>query len=527
MERCSPGRPSKGLRRVTTDSRTTDALVAVEAEDFGPIASAHIDLRPLTVFVGPSNTGKSYMAMLIYALHRLVSGPSQRHIRHSHGRSLLDQDQKASLSPASAHDVLAGVNAMSAGRSPLHTIPPAMVEHVRARLIAQPSAPKALADEVAWCLGLRDTATLSRRNGDRSASVTLNTRVSLRHESPLGYSYRYTLGPGEGSVMADIPMSLQSGVDHSALDWFDLAAFETAAMIEDLKPPEEVQQERARVMLDNLTDSVFRSSLGPLGRPAHYLPADRSGIMHAHTVVVRSLIDQASHAGIGQPESLPMFSGVLADFLAQLIDLPRRGSHASLEALAGELESSMLSGEVVSEKSEVNYPSYHYRPRGWQKSLPLMTSSSMVSELAPLVLFMKHVVRKNQVLIIEEPESHLHPAMQVQLARFLAKTVQNGVRVIVTTHSEVVLETLANLTAVGQLPEHDRQGLPASETALSPADVGVWLFTLDETEGGSTVQEIGLDEGGGTYPVGYDKVNEALYNDWADILDRREKVRSR
>ena len=32
-----------------------------------------IDLRPLTVFVGPSNTGKSYLAILIYALHRFFS----------------------------------------------------------------------------------------------------------------------------------------------------------------------------------------------------------------------------------------------------------------------------------------------------------------------------------------------------------------------------------------------------------------------------------------------------------------------
>ena len=42
----------------------------LEVTNFGPIAEARIDLRPLTVFVGPSNTGKSYLAVLIYALHR-------------------------------------------------------------------------------------------------------------------------------------------------------------------------------------------------------------------------------------------------------------------------------------------------------------------------------------------------------------------------------------------------------------------------------------------------------------------------
>ena len=42
----------------------------LSVSNFGPIAKAEIDLRPLTVFVGPSNTGKSYLAILIYALHR-------------------------------------------------------------------------------------------------------------------------------------------------------------------------------------------------------------------------------------------------------------------------------------------------------------------------------------------------------------------------------------------------------------------------------------------------------------------------
>ena len=38
--------------------------------NFGPIAEGRIELRPMTVFVGPSNTGKSYVAALIYALQR-------------------------------------------------------------------------------------------------------------------------------------------------------------------------------------------------------------------------------------------------------------------------------------------------------------------------------------------------------------------------------------------------------------------------------------------------------------------------
>ena len=46
----------------------------VDVEDFGPIAKASVDVRPLTVFVGPTNTGKSYLAVLLYALHQCLGG---------------------------------------------------------------------------------------------------------------------------------------------------------------------------------------------------------------------------------------------------------------------------------------------------------------------------------------------------------------------------------------------------------------------------------------------------------------------
>ena len=48
--------------------------VEITVKNFGPIAEANIDLRPLTVFVGPSNTGKTYFATLVYALHGAFNG---------------------------------------------------------------------------------------------------------------------------------------------------------------------------------------------------------------------------------------------------------------------------------------------------------------------------------------------------------------------------------------------------------------------------------------------------------------------
>ena len=43
-------------------------MLKVSVKDFGPVIEGTVDLKPLTLFVGPSNAGKSYLAMLVYSL---------------------------------------------------------------------------------------------------------------------------------------------------------------------------------------------------------------------------------------------------------------------------------------------------------------------------------------------------------------------------------------------------------------------------------------------------------------------------
>ena len=60
---------------------TNTGRLELDVTDFGPTSRAKVDLRPLTVLVGPSNTGKSYLAILIYALHSFFDNrvSSMRH----------------------------------------------------------------------------------------------------------------------------------------------------------------------------------------------------------------------------------------------------------------------------------------------------------------------------------------------------------------------------------------------------------------------------------------------------------------
>ncbi len=79
-------------------SESTETQISIQPDfrisvtNFGPINSGSVDLRPLTVFVGPSNTGKTYFAILIYALRRILGGFPRLPVvsRHSQPYFFLD-----------------------------------------------------------------------------------------------------------------------------------------------------------------------------------------------------------------------------------------------------------------------------------------------------------------------------------------------------------------------------------------------------------------------------------------------------
>lgn len=160
-----------------------------------------------------------------------------------------------------------------------------------------------------------------------------------------------------------------------------------------------------------------------------------------------------------------------------------------------------------------------------------MHASSMVSELAPVVLCLQQTVREGDVLIIEEPESHLHPAIQTEFAKVLARIVKAGVRVIITTHSDWFLEQIGNLMRISDLPEQQRGEIPGidnSDGLLDSKDVGAWLFKPSQhVTQGSKVEEIELDRESGRFEVDYDAVREELYDQGTAAYNRLQRAMER
>ena len=150
----------------------------------------------------------------------------------------------------------------------------------------------------------------------------------------------------------------------------------------------------------------------------------------------------------------------------------------------------------------------------------------MVSELAPVVLFLRGAVSPGDMLIIEEPEAHLHPGAQTQMAKTLARLVRAGVRVVVTTHSDWLLMEIANLMREGEIEEltENQESDPSRSISLLPNEVGVWLFRENGDASGSTIEEIPFDRSEGIEPQEYENVAEALYNRSATLQNRFQEL---
>ena len=531
-----------------------EGSLELEVTDFGPIIQANIELRPFTVFVGQSNTGKSWIAVLNYALHRYFSeakrleplrpdqiwralytggangpdhGRREARISRKHEEVLSGAPVDALLTWAKQelsdgtrmHDLFG--NSQTSPDQKSFVIPEQITEPVEWIFNTQGGP---LGHEIRRCFGVDGIDRLVRKSSKTGAQVAIRRHFSGDTQP---FEHRLTIRSQKTLFETTVP----EGIGFPGGHYFELKEqfSELISHLSDIThgPDIDINDPEIRSscwpLISTIADFIKPYLFGPLNLRAFYLPADRTGVMHAHRVVVSALIEGATMAGVRPAARAPMLSGVLADFLEQLIEIdrPPYRHEESRNYHAAQIENAILGGAIqVSRAETTGYPRFTYQPEGWKDSLALMNASSMVSELAPVVLYLRYRVGPGNVLIVEEPELSLHPAMQVELIRQLAALVQSGIRVIITTHSEWVLEELANIVRRSRLPSGERDKLEHGDCALRSDQVGAWLFKKKNRPKGSVVEEVKLDDETGLYPTDYDEVSESLYNESVNIFNR-------
>ncbi len=499
--------------------------VEIDVKDFGPIAEAKIELRPLTVFVGPSNTGKSYLATLIYALHHFFNDTVFN--RNSMGdipyyfsrRRQIAEDYYTKDNLEKLLDWLEyGGNEKVANKNSEYFLPKEMFKLIRPCIRNIDQASYDLDLEIRRCFSVRRTADLVRhqKKPGRKALVSVGKKFIEPDDKSISVNYNISIGEQEASLRATVPSYPNLSIGLSYQEFREIRKIRKAC---SFTPNNDEMNQTHYAFIVNQLANIFKNNVaGPLTESCYYLPAGRTGMMHTHRVIVKALFQGATRAGL-QPEYVaPMLSGAVADFLNRLVLLgDRNGGYSRKTSIGDQIEQEILKGTINIGASETGYPEFYYQPDGWTKiALPSMSTSSMISELAPVVLYLRYIVKTGEVIIIEEPEAHLHPAMQVEFTRRLAALINSGVRVIVTTHSEWVLEKLANIVASSSKLNGKKNNSDA-EVTLFPNQVGAWLFEPKQSPRGSKVKELPLNTETRMLPADFDSIATSLYNEWATL----------
>lgn len=256
-----------------------------------------------------------------------------------------------------------------------------------------------------------------------------------------------------------------------------------------------------------------------------YFPAPRTGFMLLYKDVLAALIDRTTRGVVGVTRaqiSSTRLTVPAAHFLQLLAVGLKPDKNGPFSTEADLLERDAFPGTVaLTGGVGVNEVEYRYDPD--EPPLPMQLSSSLVTELAPLILVLRHA-DSLPMLFLEEPEAHLHPKLQRRLARVIARLVRKGVQVCITTHSPDFCQPINNLIKLGSLEPALRACFQAkydyaAQDYLDRSEVTGYEFRIGD-QGRSRVTRLEESPSGLAIPT----FNEELFALSKEALDLQDAV---
>ncbi len=260
-----------------------------------------------------------------------------------------------------------------------------------------------------------------------------------------------------------------------------------------------------KASIDNLQKEIF-SELKDL-KNIYYLPASRSGIyqsMNSFGQIFAELSQKRTE--ISYDIKIPTMSVPISDYYINLVSIKENSDKKNLEIekIASEIENNILNGKVSFNKENKKLT---FLPNGTDLNLDLAFTSSMVSEITFIVAYLKYIINNNEnnIIMIEEPEAHLHPEVQIELLKKFIELSKLNVKIIITTHSDYMLDQLNNL-----ILSKDVNINKASCLFFKESEKGTRVINVN-------VSELGIKDENFIY------TSEKLYNEKLNFIDNLNK----
>lgn len=476
-------------------------MITLELKNFGPIREAVLAPKRFTLLVGPNNAGKSVLAAAMYAAR--IAAPSSRH-GHYRGPALrfLRRRRPSELDESRIKDQVAEFRRFAEGPEDLEALD--RPQHL-CRLLARDidhslqTYGEETISEIERCFSAK-FGDLRRRGkgGPRNCQI---------HIADDGFPWVVRITWKSGEPVVRVKNSADPWLLIKQIDRENLRAAAQSSRLQD-------EDFFVGYLSGSLTANLFRGLIFD----TYYLPAARSGILQSHRGLASFMVSRSSLVGLEDLE-IPKLNGVVTDFIRDLIELDQTKEKGGFAEVARFLEAETLGGQIALKGTAPAYPEISYH-RG-SANYPLARTSSMVSELAPLVLMLRNALTPGEWLVIEEPESHLHPASQRTVARALVRAANHGLNIVATTHSDFLLTQINNCIRAsaafkkGQKPAFDE--VDALGTSL------VQAYRFVPTSDGTVVKPIRVVNNEGIPDSEFLHVGEDLYSETIRLYDDLER----
>ena len=392
-------------------------------KNIGPIEKAELEIGDLTIIAGHNNTGKTY---LVYTLYGFLKGFRELLLGKAGSRFIKGHFEKmVSLSTDELISTL-----IAEGQVEWQVEESFLIEE-QARLIQE----------------------MTREFSEYGISGVFNTSQGQFEDSTLEIEFSSEL-----PINRRLSIPISKGRDLSIV--YDGTKFTVhltnSEPVEDSKIEPSVISLRfeylySHFLLREFFDPEYRPFI--LSSARHSIPLFTNELDYVRSQVVRLLQQQEDeHNGesiLGSDPlsntsryALPIHDNI--DFSRSIPGRAERNDNKPKNVFPDDLER-MMGGYFTSVNGDLRFISSEANSLDF--GIPLHLASSSAWEMSILYFFLGYSMdsESSHFLIIDEPESHLDTANQILFARFLARLVNSGVKVLITTHSDYIIKEINNL----------------------------------------------------------------------------------